>query len=247
MLINAPSEITEILYEGQLEYSQAQGQRGAQGEDAISEETPQLESPYVTIGEPQTWNVAEVYQEERKPLPAQFSVLLRDANFFLVRLACSFRTERNVQIEWARFTADLQSQTPAAFAPVAFALHPLEVYGQERSDVYVGVSSALNFKEIDEVSASLGEYVMTFFYPKLTPVITAAGLQENGFSWDMRETQLYPLRGPRYFHVLIKSPRDARGLRITFNIIADVTDKSRVLRFKLNKSVKTQISRLICT
>lgn len=248
MLIDAPSEIEQKLYEGNLELTDTDGQRGAQGgEHHTAKEFLRGDSPHVTIGEPEVWNIAEVFRAEGKEFPAHTQAQLQGSDFFLVRLACSFRASKNVRLEWARFSIKLQSHVAAAPTPIAYDLHPLELYEREIRKVHIVVTPTLNFKEIDEVEESLGAYVITLRYPQLLPIVTADGAQESEFSWDIRETKNHPLRGPRWFHVIIKRPRSAQGVVIDFNVVTDVLTPLKVFRFKLNKAERTQMSRVICT
>lgn len=247
MRVDAPSDIEQVLYEGTLELVDTDGHRGAQ-DDVLpkTNEILQGESPHVTIGEPQVWNIAQVYSAEGKEFPAHTEVQFQDSDFFLVRLACSFRDGKNVRIDWARFSIKLMSQAEAAPYPIAYAMHPLELYEHDLRNVHLGITPSLNFKEIDEIEESLGDYVITLHYPQLLPIVTAAGVQESEFSWDIRETRSHPLRGPRLFHAIIKKPHTSQGVVIDFNVVADVLTPLKIVRFKLNKMERMQMSRLIC-
>lgn len=245
MLITTPSEITNVLYEGALEFSETATERLVKHDgEPTRKELAGYERPIVTIGEPVWWNVAEVYREEGKPLPATISLLLRDADFFLVQLACSFRLGRDTRVEWARFAAYLRPRNAAASNPLAFDLHPLEVYDQVARDVRVRVSPTLKFVEAAE--ASLGEVALELKYNELIPVITAAGAQESNFSWDLRETKEHPLRGARYFHALVKRPHGAEGVRASFEVAADVVTPRGLLQAVLHKKEAASLSRVIC-
>lgn len=245
MFIATPPEITTILYEGPLEFSKTATERlGMEYGESTRREITEYEHPVVTIGEPVWWNVAQVYREEGKPLPASISLLLRDADFFVVRLACSFRLGRDTRVEWARFSAYLRPRNTAAPQPIAFDLHPLEVYDKVQRDVHVAVSPSLKFAQATEVS--LGEVALQIQYNELVPVITAAGAQESSFSWDIRETKEHPLRGARWFHALVKHPHGAEGVRATFEVAADVVTPRGVLQSALREKEAANLSRPIC-
>ena len=245
--MNVPAEIEHKLYEGNLTLAEPGDQRGDQEtERSLAYKTLNGESPHLTIGEPEVLNISELLRTQGKAIPAATKVQLQDAGFFVVRLACSFRGGKNVRIEWARFSVSLTSEVAATSPAVAYDLHPLELYKSGLRNVKVGLTPALNFREIDEIEASLGEYVYTFNYPQLVPVLTAAGIQESEFSWDLRETKAYPVSGPRWFHALIKKPRAIPGLLINFNVNADVLTPVKVFRFKLTKAERAQMTRLIC-
>jgi len=245
MLITTPSEITNVLYEGTLEFSETATERLVKhyGEPT-RKELAGYERTIVTIGEPVWWNVAEVYREEGKPLPAAISLLLRDADFFVVQLACSFRLGRDTRVAWARLAAYLRPHNIGAPNPIAFDLHPLEVYDAVRRDVRIAVSPSLKFAETAE--ASLGEVALELKYNELIPVITAAGAQESHFSWDLRETKEHPLRGARWFHALVKHPHGAEGVRAAFEVTADVMTRRGLLQAGLREKETANLSRVIC-
>lgn len=247
MLITTPSEITNVLYEGPLEFSKTATERAVNhyGESA-RQELAGYEPPTVTIGEPVWWNVAEVYREEGKPLPTMISLLLRNADFFLAQLACSLRPghSNNTRVEWARFAVYLRPRNTAASNPIALDLYPFEVYDKAQRDVQIRLAPMLKFVEAAE--ASLGEVALELKYNKLIPVITAAGAQESNFSWDLQETKEHPLRGARFFHALVKRPHGAGGVRASFEVVADVVTPHGVLQSALREQVAANLSRVIC-
>jgi hypothetical protein len=245
MLITTPAEITNILYEGPLEFRpSADGRLGQREDSGLWTELAEGESPVVTVGEPQVWNIAEVYQIEALPLPASISLLLREADFFLVRLACSFRPGRRTHLEWARFAVNLSALNPAAPDPVALDLHPLELYDQMQRNVHIKLSPALKFTEIE---ATIGEVGLELQYNELIPVITAVGVQERNFSWELQETEQHPLRGARWFHTMLKRPRGAGGIIARFEVVTDAVTSRGLLRAALREQERTRLSRVICT
>ncbi|MBV9281558.1 MAG: hypothetical protein JOZ41_15875 [Chloroflexi bacterium] len=79
------------------------------------------------------------------------------------------------------------------------------------------------------------------------PVVTAGGLQEDAFDWDMHETENHPLRGIRSLHALVKSPKDAGGLVAVLGTVAVVVTPRGVFQSKLRASEQGAVTRIICT
>lgn len=244
MLITTPSEIKNVWYEGTLEFSETSVERmvGAQ-RGPTRKEIEGWERPRVTIGEPLVWNVAEVYRAEGKPLPTRLALLLRAAEAYVVQLACSFWLARDTHVEWARFSVYLQPRDGSA-SPLALDLHPLEVYDQVQRDVRIVLDPSLKFGQVAE--ASLGEVALELKYNELVPVVTATGVQESHFSWDLRKTDEYPLQGTRFFHALIQRPREAQGVRAIFTLEADVVTPRGLLQGAIHRAVSEGQARVIC-
>lgn len=246
MLLYTPSEVQNILYEGPLEFSEtATNRQSWRNGKPQPTDLPQWQKPRVTIGEPQVWNIANVYREEGKPLPSSLALQSYDSDFFLVRLACSLRRGSNTQIEWARFSVYLRPHNPSGVAPIAFDLWPVDVFDKRHQDIRIAIAPSLKFVEVAEVS--LGEVALQIHYNELVPVITAAGVQESTFSWDLHETTHHPLSGVRWFHVVIKCPHSAEGARATFELVADVVTPVGLLQSGIHTTKSNHLSRLICT
>src|SRR5712692_6115278 len=62
--------------------------------------------PVVSIGQPETWTLQDFYAPSKLPRPIRTK--LGQADFYLVRLSCSFRPVNGEnRVEWARFRAAL--------------------------------------------------------------------------------------------------------------------------------------------
>lgn len=246
MLITTPTDIANFIFQGPLEFSSTATKRLTETNKAITpDEIANWDRPIVTIGEPVWWSVAQIYQAEGKLPPSTLGLQLREADLFLLQMACSFRPSRHGRIEWARFGVYMRSRNTAASKPITLDLHPMEVYDESRRDVHVSISPSLKF--VETVEASLGEVAIQLQYSELLPVMTAAGAQESNFSWDMRETREHPLRGVRIFHALVKCPHGVRGVRTSFEVAADVVTPRGLLQAAVHDKNATHLSRLIFT
>jgi len=245
MLLTESTDISNVLYEGPLEFNESAEHSDEHRSGSRYGKITRLERPTVTIGMPVWWNVAQMFLVEGRPLPPAIEMLLREADFFLVRLACSFRPGRDAQVEWARFSVCLRSRQRGVPDPIAFDLHPLEIYDQVKRSVNMTISPSLKFSEVADVS--LGSAVVEIPYKELVPVIIAAGIQESDFSWDMRERKEHPLHGARWFHALVRCGHGTLGIEASFNMVADVkTQQGWILRSTLLAKNTANLSCIIC-
>ena len=240
MIIETPSEITNVLYKGELEYNTTAQQRSYdRHSDSNTVVNPR---PVVaTIGEPQWWDIAKLYPADK--VPEEMKQQLGRADFFLVQLACSLRPEPDQHVEWARFSVSLSPKRVGVSDPIAIDLHPMELYDEMEKNIKWTLSPKLKFEKVE---GSIGEYTTEIKYTQLVPVITAAGALESLFSWDMKQTQGHPLCGARWFHAVVKRPKGADGVQARFNVVADVVTEGRLFRFGTKEEAKMQASRLIC-
>src|SRR6266571_8077741 len=107
MWLTAPDTVEHILAERQLEPAsdealdqsahvwQSRGVKLAPREALRS-------MPIVSIGQPETWPLQDLYPPRKLPRPIRTK--LSQADFYLVRLSCAFRSlHKESRIEWARF------------------------------------------------------------------------------------------------------------------------------------------------
>ncbi len=223
MWLRVPETGAETLWEGPLEPDPdaADGQeRGWFGKDATPESRRDLtrELPVASIGRPEVWSLPEVYPPAK--MPSALRVKLEEADFYLVRLACSFRPRQNeTEIEWARFSVSLlpQGDTPQ---PIAFDLHPILLTQETRRNVKVSLSPTVKFMEVE---ASVGTAEFGLEYPELQPVISAAGIGEAQPSWDYQAARGMPLVGSKWMHALVKVATASNAGHAELRLVADVT------------------------
>jgi hypothetical protein len=239
MLLETPTEISSVIYEGSLQFDpldvEKLGYRGA-GE-------PELPSPTIGIGQPQWWNLAELMQESGKSLPAEIKLLLDEADFYLVRLACSFRPTRASQVEWARFTAYLRPKLAGA-DPIAYDIYPREIQDEAKTDVKVSISPSL--KLVDKIEASLGGVEFAIQYQKIEPAIIGTGVLESNPGWDFSRTNKYPVVGAKFLHLVVKRPRSAEAVRATFDLQAQVKTHEGILRATVDQKA-AHLSVVMCS
>ena len=242
--IITPTEIEHPLYEGQLEFTPGSIEQAARekGRESMRGELKSA-GPVVTLGQPQWWNMAELAQKKGETLPAQLSLLLRDADFYLLQLACSFRPERGSQVEWARFTAYLQPKTGQE-NPIAFDLYPREIYDETKTNVKVSIAPSLKFAE---VALLPGEVVTNIEFRKLEPVVIGYGALESAPNWDFEKHRDQPLRGSKFGYLIVKKPRSAEAVRLTLDITADVVTRHGLLSARVTEKDRAHLTQVVCT
>lgn len=220
MWLRTPESISDVIWEGRMEAAQEQTVRGE--ERRISNEARQL--PVVSVGRPEVWNLPDVYPPEK--MPDALRIKLDEADFYVVRLSCSFRTRQDkCVIKWARFAVRL-SPDEMGHKPIAYDLHPLMVFHEVKHNVSVILSPTLKFQEIE---ANLGESGFGLQYQELQPIISAAGAGQSDPSWDYEEAKGMRVQGTKWMHLLMKLPKEQNTARASLDVTADVEMKGAIL------------------
>jgi hypothetical protein len=174
--------------------------------------------PVVAIGQPETWPLQDVYPPGK--LPRQIRTKLSQANFYLVRLSCSFRpVHKESRVEWARFRTALLPHPSTGAQPIAFDVYPHQVMQEVKRQVKVTLSPALKFQELE---ASPGSAEFGFEYAELIPLVSAAIGASFDPSWDYRAGPGQEVQGTKWMHLLIKAPKELTSGRALLDLEADV-------------------------
>lgn len=236
--IITPTEIKRPLYEGRMEFTLGDLER--KGHKSIE---PQSPGPVVTLGQPQWWNLVHLAREKGATLPAEMSLLLHDADFYLLLLACSFRPEPGSHIEWARFTAYLQPKAGQE-NPIAFDMYPREIYDETRTDVKVNIAPRLEFAGF---GVSPGEAITTIKFRRIEPVIIGFGALGSGPSWDFKKHKNHPLLGNKFGYLIVKKPRGVEAVRLILDIAANVVTQHGRLRARFTEKDRAHRTQVVCT
>jgi hypothetical protein len=246
--IITPTEIKNPLYEGQLEFTSGSVEQVAR-EKSLDSVRGELKSagPVVTLGQPQWWNLAHLAREKGETLPAELSLLLQDADFYLLLLACSFKPGRESQVGWARFTAYLRPKTGQE-DPIAFDIYPREIYDETKTNVKVNIAPSLKFSAFQgaTVEGKLGEVVTTVEFSKLEPVVVGYGVLESAPNWDFEQHKDQPLRGSKFGYLIVKKPRSAHAVRLSLDIVADVVTQHGLLSARVTEKDRARLTQLVC-
>jgi hypothetical protein len=189
--------------------------------------------PIVSIGVPETWDLARLYPSDK--FPKFLEVKINESDFYLVRFSCSFRIPPNGNnIEWARFIVHLYPGEKGQ--PIAFDLHPLMVTQEVKHNVKVTLNPSIKFQEI---GASLGSIDFGLEYLELHPIISATGIGEGNPSWDYQEAKGSKILGSKFMYMLLKVPKAMRPVEAFIDLTADTTICDQILRLKVGRKEET--------
>lgn len=239
MWLQVPDGMRDVLWEGALQPDQ-------QSMDSLQRSLPGSEPgpdphevarnlPVVSIGQPEAWPLSAVYELDK--MPPLLRSRVDEADFYLVRLACSFRpVHRETRIEWARFAIGLRPDADGR-QPVAEDLHPGEVDQEIQRRTRVTLSPGLKFQSVE---ASIGGAEFGLEYPELQPRIVAAGQSSANASWDYTEVPGIAVHGGKWMHLLVKAPKGMALAMADIYLEADVAAAGGIIRALL-KSKRTDM------
>jgi len=174
--------------------------------------------PVVSIGQSETWTLQDFYSPSKLPRPIRTKLSLAD--FYLVRLSCSFRpVHQESRVEWARFRAALLPHSSTGAQPIAFDLYPQQVVQEVKRQIKVTLSPSLKFRELE---ANLGSAEFGFEYTELIPLVSAAIGASFDPSWDYRAGPGQEVQGTKWMHLLVKAPKGMTSGRAFLELEADV-------------------------
>lgn len=223
MWLTTPETIEHILIECPLEpvsddaLNQSARDWQSRGVKVASNEV--LRSmPVVSIGQAETWTLQDFYSPSKLPRPIRTK--LSQADFYVVRLSCSFRpVHEESRVEWARFRAALLPHSSTGGQPIAFDLYPQQVVQEVKRQIKVTLSPSLKFRELE---ASLGSAQFGFEYTELIPLVSAAIGASFDPSWDYRAGPGQEVQGTKWMHLLVKAPKGMASGRALLELEADV-------------------------
>jgi hypothetical protein len=241
-LIITPTVIDDPLYEGTLTFVEptveAAVVKGG-GAFTAADVRRAAHAPVVTLGRPRC--LGQFGPDY--PLPAEAKKLAEKADYFLVRLACSFRPQHDSQIDYTKLSAFLQARASKTQA-IAFDMYPRSVYKPIKGELKVEVSPGLKFAEVAEVS--MGQVAATIQFQRLQPVIVGSGVQQADPCWEFEEHYEEPVRGSRFLYLIIERPHGVKKVRIILDITADVTTKHGLLAAAVKEKDKAHLSQVVC-
>jgi hypothetical protein len=223
MWLTTPETIEHIVVERQLEpvSDDALGQSARDWQSRGVKLAPRevlRNMPVVSIGQAEIWTLQDFYAPSKLPRPIRTK--LSQADFYLVRLSCSFRpVHEESRVEWARFRAALLPHASTGAQPIAFDLYPQQVVQEVKRQVKVTLSPSLKFRELE---ASLGSAEFGFEYTELIPLVSASIGASFDPSWDYRAGPGQEMQGTKWMHLLVKAPKGMTSGRALVDLEADV-------------------------
>jgi hypothetical protein len=234
MWLTTPDTIEHILVERQLEPA---------SNDALDQCTHEWQSrgvkftphealrdmPVVSIGQPETWSLQDLYSPKKLPRPIQAKLNRND--FYLVRFSCSFRPLfEESHVEWARFCVNLLPHQATGVRPIAFDFYPQQVMQEMKHQVKVTLSPLLKFQALE---VSLGSAEFGFEDPAHVPIISAALGTSFDPSWDYRSGSKPGVLGTKWMYLLIKAPKGMTSGQALLELEADVLIRGSRMAAKL--------------
>jgi hypothetical protein len=242
ILILTPTEIEDPLYTSELSYIippeegvPVKGEASFPDPEALWETRP----PVVTLGQPRNLGIFG----EDFPLPSEVKKLAERADYYLVRLACSFRPSAGSQVTYAKLSVFLQPYS-GRLLPIAFDLYPRNVYKSVEGEFKVSIAPGLKFVESAEIS--LGKVAAIIQFRELQPVIIGAGVQQSDPSWEFEAQRGQPLRGARFLYLIVERPRGAEAVRVIIDLSADVKTKHGLLAAVIKEQDRDHLTTVIC-
>jgi hypothetical protein len=171
----------------------------------------------VSIGRPEVWELATLLSPGTAP--GWLAAKAGEADFYLVRFACSFRlAPREGVIEWARFRVLLQPDDDGR-RPIAFAIYPEQEVTEVRRNVKVALAPSLSFEEID---VGVGEAGFGFDYVEMQPRVTGHGGGSHDIAWDFEPVRGQSVRGTKWMYALVSAPRGMSAGYAVLDLTADL-------------------------
>jgi len=224
MWLTTPETIEHVLVERPLEpvsddvLDQSARDWQSRGVKLVDRDEVLRNMPVVGIGQSETWTLQDFYSPSKLPRPIRTK--LSQADFYVVRLSCSFRpVHEESRVEWARFRAALLPLSSTGAQPIAFDFYPQQVVQEVKRQIKVTLSPSLKFQELE---ASLGSAEFGFEYTELIPLVSAAIGTSFDPSWDYRAGPGQEVQGTKWMYLLVKAPKGMTSGRALLELEADV-------------------------
>jgi hypothetical protein len=217
MHIITPTEITSVAWEGELVAP------------AVSYALSTQERPVVTIGRPEMWTVAEALENQ---VGQKWTPPLGDADYWLVRLACTLRNPSGRQtITEAEQRLYLRPRNSSAgqAAAYAFSLFPDRLGVEDRGEVSASLGPELKFA--DGSGFSVGQLGARIECRQVFPVIQGYGAGESTPYWVFKPHAAHPLEGSQYVYAVTVARANAGGIRASVELVVTVETQFGPVRF----------------
>ena len=223
-----PTHLEDIAWEGELE--PAQTLRGSES----------MKRPSVQIGRPEVWPAAQALQAE---VGRPWVRPLGDADFWLVRLACTLRSPGGMtKLTSAEHRVQLRPRNPHADADAAYAfsLFPDRLTVEDTVEQSVSLGPELKFEKVAEVK--LGSVGAKIEYKKVFPVIQGYNVGRPDPYWVYRAHAAYPLDGSQCVYAVVAARAGAQGVRMVLTVVATLETQFGPIRLAPPEAVKCRLS-----
>jgi hypothetical protein len=229
-IITTPNEITDILFEGEMEPDVLRGKPSIASDAG---------KPAVALGKPVCLGKFGVNFN----MPKGTEALLEQNDYYLVRLACSFRPPHGGKLTFAALSAYLRPT--GGDAPVtAFDLFPKQVAESQEREITVGVKPGLNLAQVGEIE--LGGIETVVKYSRLEPVIIGIGAGRSDPGWEFSAHEKHPLLGSKFLYLIVEKPPQVEAVRLTLHVTAEVETKQGLFSATIRSQDRDHLSSVIC-
>jgi hypothetical protein len=177
-------------------------------------------------------------------MPKGTEALLRQNDYYLVRLACSFRPPREGKLTFASLSAYLRAEVDSEDV-VAFDLFPKQVVELQEGEITVGVKPGLNLGQV--VQIELGDIETVIKYSRLEPIIIGTGAHRFDPNWEFSAHKKHPLGGNKFLYLIIQKPHQVKAVRITLHVTAEVETRHGPFSSTIRRQDKDHLSSVVCT
>jgi hypothetical protein len=138
-------------------------------------------------------------------MPLLMQAQLQAADFYLIRLFCSFRpVPGRARVGWARFHVFLRPDSLGR-QPIAYDISPVDVTQEVKRRLKFTLAPMLKFQSVE---AEVGSLEFGLEYPELHPIIVGAGVGEAMPTWDYQVAKgMAGIQGAKWMHLLVKAPK----------------------------------------
>jgi hypothetical protein len=230
-IIETPEEIGDVFFEGELEPEPDMG--------GPVEPPGEGARPRVTLGQPICLGKFGVDFKAHHVTAA----MRRQNDYYLLRLACSFRPLPEGKWTFAALSAYLRPTVGEA-PVIAFDLFPQEVTELQEGEITVGVKPDLSLGQV--VKIGLGGVETVIKYRRLEPVIIGVGAQCSDPGWEFSAHARHPLLGNRFLYLIVQKPHQAPAVRLSLHLTAQVETARGRFKSTLRRRDKDHLSLVVC-
>lgn len=220
-VIKAPTKIEHPIYKAEFRYTPAPGVKGIEGLDdkAIQE---RLTGNIMEVGEPERWNLKELFNRKGIKLPVEIEMLCDEFDFWLVQSSFAFMPAHDNQFKWARIVAKMEPLSESMKNPIAYDAYPRNIYQERKEKHRVGIGVSLNFAEV--INSDV-KYVKEIEFTRLVPAITVAGIGKSEPTWDFSDRAAFNLKDVNGLYVIMKTPIGSEGIKVSYFSYAQIRNK----------------------
>jgi hypothetical protein len=184
----------------------------------------------LSIGEPEVWNLVELFEEKGSQISAEVKLMLNDYDFYQVRFACTFMPDENCKFVWARFGVKLSTvgaeEESESKLPVAYDMFPREIFKEVKVKRNFSIGPNFKYKDFiqfDAVAEDEEEFI------RYQPEIISYRLLQHDPCWDFRKSKAKDfIIGAKELLMILKAPK-GRKVEAKFELAAEVQTFLEVL------------------